>query len=83
MLSRQPRRQIQVWKQPYDTRINMILATCTAWRRHVTSLSQACHLKVHFWCQLRIASARPILGPSGPCAHACARVVVQMYMYML
>ena len=23
-------------------------------------------LELHFWCQLRIASARPILGPLGP-----------------
>ena len=33
-------------------------------------------LELHFWCQLRIASARPILGPSGP----CARVVVHVYV---
>ena len=32
-------------------------------------------LELHFRCQLRIASARPILGPSGP----CARVVVHVY----
>ena len=33
-------------------------------------------LELHFWCQqLRIASARPLLGPSGP----CARVVVHVY----
>ena len=34
-------------------------------------------LDAHFWCQLRIiASARPILGLSGP----CARVVVHVYI---
>ena len=33
-------------------------------------------LELHFWCQLRIASARPILGPSGP----CARMVVHVYV---
>ena len=33
-------------------------------------------LKLHFWCQLRIASARPILGPLGP----CARVVIHVYV---
>ena len=33
-------------------------------------------LEVHFRCQLRIDSARPILGPSGP----CARVMVHVYV---
>ena len=33
-------------------------------------------LELHFRCQLRIASARPILGPLGP----CARVVVHVYI---
>ena len=33
-------------------------------------------LELHFRCQLRIASARPILGPSGQ----CARVVVHVYV---
>ena len=33
-------------------------------------------LELHFRCQLRIASARPILGPLGP----CARVVVHVYV---
>ena len=34
-------------------------------------------LELHFWCQLRIATARgPILGPLGP----CARVVVHVYV---
>ena len=33
-------------------------------------------LELHFWCQLRIASAQPILGPLGP----CARVVVHVYV---
>ena len=33
-------------------------------------------LELHFRCQLRIASAQPILGPLGP----CARVVVHVYV---
>ena len=33
-------------------------------------------LELHFWCQLRIASAQPILGSLGP----CARVVVHVYV---
>ena len=33
-------------------------------------------LELHFRCQLCIASARPILGPLGP----CARVVVHVYV---
>ena len=33
-------------------------------------------LELHFWCQLCIASARPILGPSDP----CARVLVYVYV---
>ena len=33
-------------------------------------------LELHFRCQLRIASARPILGPLGP----CAGVVVYVYL---
>ena len=33
-------------------------------------------LEIHSRCQLRIASARPILGPSG----RCARVVVHVYV---
>ena len=43
------------------------------WDLMVTALPA---LKLHFWCQLRRASARPILGPSGP----CARVVVHVYV---
>ena len=43
------------------------------WDLMVTALSA---LELHFRCQLRIASARPILGPSGP----CARVVVHVYV---
>ena len=31
-------------------------------------------LEVHFWCQLRIASARPILGVSEPCARVLIHV---------
>ena len=45
----------------------------TSWNLMVTALPA---LEVHFWCQLRIASARPFLGPSGP----CARVVVHVYV---
>ena len=44
-----------------------------SWDLMVTALPA---LEVHFRCQLRIASARPILGPSGP----CARVVVHVYV---
>ena len=43
-----------------------------SWDLMITGLPT---LDVHFWCQLRKASARPILGPSGP----CARVVVHVY----
>ena len=43
------------------------------WDLMVTALPA---LELHFRCQLRIASARPILGPSGP----CARVVVHVYV---
>ena len=35
-------------------------------------------LELHFWCQIRIASARPILGSSVP----CARVVVHVYVVL-
>ena len=35
-------------------------------------------LELHFRCQLRIASARTILGQSGP----CARVVVHVYVVL-
>ena len=44
-----------------------------SWDLMVTALPA---LEVHFWCQLRIASAWPILGLSGP----CARVVVHVYV---
>jgi hypothetical protein len=43
------------------------------WDLMVTALPA---LELHFRCQLRIASARPILGPLGP----CARVVVHVYV---
>ena len=43
------------------------------WDLMVTALPA---LELHFRCQLRIASARPILGPSSP----CARVVVHVYV---
>ena len=45
----------------------------TSWGLMVTALPA---LELHFRCQLRIASAQPILGPSGP----CARVVVHVYV---
>ena len=35
-------------------------------------------LELHFRCQLRIASARPILGPSGPCARVVVHVDVEL-----
>ena len=44
-----------------------------SWVLMVTALSG---LELHFWCQLRIASARRIFGSSGP----CARVVVHVYL---
>ena len=44
-----------------------------SWGLMVTDLPG---LELHFWCQLRIASAQPILGSSGP----CARVVVHVYI---
>ena len=43
------------------------------WDLMVTALPA---LELHFRCQLRIASARPILGPLGP----CARVVLHVYV---
>ena len=36
-------------------------------------------LELHFRCQLRIASARPILGPSGPCARVVVHVYVELF----
>ena len=59
-----------------DTFIRIIKKQHASWDLMVTASSG---LKLHFWCQLRIASARPIrqfLGPSGP----CARVVVHVYV---
>ena len=44
-----------------------------SWGLMVTALPG---LELHFWCQLHIASARPILGSSGP----CARVVIHVYV---
>ena len=45
----------------------------TSWGLMGTALPA---LELHFRCQLRIASAQPILGPSGP----CGRVVVHVYV---
>ena len=56
-----------------DTLILIIEKQHAPWDLMVTTLPA---LELHFWCQLRIASARPILGPSGP----CARVVVHVYV---
>ena len=56
-----------------DTLVLIIEKQHTSWGLMVTALPA---LEVHFRCQLRIASARPILGPSGP----CARVVVHVYV---
>ena len=36
-------------------------------------------LELHFRCQLRIASARPILGPLGPCARVVVHVYVELF----
>ena len=47
----------------------------TSWGLMVTALPA---LEVHFRCQLRIASARPILGPSGPCARVAVHVYVEL-----
>ena len=44
-----------------------------SWDLMVTASSA---LELHFRCQLRISSARPTLGPLGP----CARVVVHVYV---
>ena len=44
-----------------------------SWGLMVTALPG---LELHFRCLLRIASAQPILGSSGP----CARVVVHVYV---
>ena len=44
-----------------------------SWGLMVTSLPG---LELHFRCQLRIASARPIFGSSGP----CVRVVIHVYV---
>ena len=46
-----------------------------SWDLMVTALSA---LEVHFRCQLRIDSARPILGPSGPCARVMVHVYVEL-----
>ena len=35
-------------------------------------------LELHFRCQLRIASARPILGPSDPCATVVVCVSIEL-----
>ena len=35
-------------------------------------------LELHFWCQLPLASARPILGSSGPCARVVIHVHVEL-----
>jgi hypothetical protein len=47
----------------------------TPWGLMVTALPA---LELHFRCQLRIASARTILGPSGPCARVVVRVYVEL-----
>ena len=46
-----------------------------SWDLMVTALPA---LELHFRCQLRIASARPILGPSGPCARVVVHVDVEL-----
>ena len=46
-----------------------------SWDLMVTALPA---LELHFRCQLRIAPARPILGPSGPCARVVAHVYVEL-----
>jgi hypothetical protein len=56
-----------------DTLVLIIEKQHAPWDLMVTALPA---LELHFRCQLRIASARPILGPSSP----CARVVVHVYV---
>ena len=46
-----------------------------SWDLMVTALPA---LELHFRCQLRIASARPILGPSDPCATVVVCVYVKL-----
>ena len=56
-----------------DTLVLIIEKQHASWDLMVTA-SPA--LELHFRCQLRISSARPTLGPLGP----CARVVVHVYV---
>ena len=60
-----------------DTLVIIIEKQHASWDLMVTA-SPA--LELHFWCQLRIASARPILGPLGPRLGPCAIVVVHVYV---
>ena len=36
-------------------------------------------VELRFWCQLRIASAHPILGPLGPCTRVVVHVYVELF----
>ena len=47
----------------------------TSWGLMATALPA---LELHFWCQLRIASAQPILGSLGPCARVVVHVNVEL-----
>ena len=49
------------------------------WDLMVTALPA---LELHFRCQLRIASAQPILGPSGPCAQGGGSCVCRAVLWL-
>ena len=54
------------------TLVLMIEKRHASWDLMATALPA---LEAHFWCQLRIDSARPILGPSGPLWFMCRAVL--------
>ena len=58
-----------------DTLVLIIEKQHASWDLMVTA-SPA--LELHFRCQLRIASARPILGPSDPCATVVVCVSIEL-----
>ena len=47
----------------------------TSWGLMVTALPA---LELHFRCQLHIASARPLVGPSGPCTMVVVCTCVEL-----
>ena len=50
-----------------------------SWDLMVTALPA---LELRFWCQLRIASARPILGPSGPMCQSGGSCVCRAVLWL-